>query len=514
MGVVTTTKAAIFLKKNDKKIFIAAAALVITFFLLPVFMISAFIPGGDEDTLQNYIQTSNDLGIFWQDLVAFDMVFHENELQGRDPNESALYFIELRYEEFKRTEEGEKITKVITADNYKDVKKFFSKYGTGKTLKEKIDSINAQSNKRIFITIKTADEAMAQAKFKAKEIEGFYDIQKSGILQELFPEYQDVGIIPGTCVNNVSPNGMAKTNAAVQSYTETIKKYAKQYGVSEYVEVIKAIMMAESGGSGGDPMQASEGKFAGEFPACSGKSGAARIGCITNPEDSIKAGVQEFKAAIERADYDIAIAIQTYNFGPYFATWIRQNGGKYTVELAQQYSQTVMAAAGQGLGTPTHAQKVLTQFYEDPGCTAGSITPDMVGANDWLWPTGSKRITSLFGPRTKPCSGCSSVHQGLDIGATRPGVPGDPIWATADGVVTKVGSNSTSGNNVYIDHGNAVSMYLHLERYTVQNGQKVSKGQIIGYMGNTGASTAAHLHFEVRVNGTPIDPLPLFPNIR
>jgi len=529
-AVTTVVKTAFFLKRYWKQILSILFGLILLFLMLPIMILAQFMPGAEEEELKNYIVTANHLGISWQDLIAFDMVLNKNDLRGVDPNDSAKYFISLRYEEFTpassycaKEEEGtctevvnvpEKVNKVIEADTYKSVTKFFKKHGTGSTLKEKIDSINMLENTRIIITSKVAEEAMDDAGFTKKQKEEFFDILESGVLQEMFSEYESIGMIPGACVNNVSPDGKAKANAKVQSYTETIKKYADKYGITPYVELAKAVMMAESGGSGGDPMQASESVFANSVAACQGKSGAARIGCITDPEDSINAGVQELKKALELANYDIAIALQTYNFGPYFATWIKENGGTYTVEIAQQYSNTIMAAAGQGLGTPTHAQKILTQFYQHEGCVAGDITPEMVGANDWVWPTKSTRITSKFGNRDVPCAGCTAEHLAVDIGAVKPGIVGDPVWSMSEGTVSKAYFHELMGNAVFVDHGNGIiSRYIHLNSYSVKAGQKVTKGQVIGAMGTTGSSTAAHLDFQIKVNGTPVDPLKFFPNI-
>lgn len=533
MAVVTATtvvKGGLLIKRFWKPLLALVVIIIMFLLFLPIIIMSAFVPGGEEEDLRSYIKTGNELGISWQDLITFDMVRYNNELNGKDPNDAAMYFIELRYEEFEpsysecaKEVEGEctevkyiseKILFSQSGNDYKSVKKLLNAYGSKGTIKEQIDAINLSNSARIIITPRGIEETLTDGKFSEKQRKEFYDLQKSGVLQEMFPEFDGTGIIPGACINDVSPDGKSKVNATVASYTKTIKKYAEQYGIPQYVEVIKAVMMTESGGSGNDPMQASESGIASQISACVGKSGASRIGCINNPEDSIKVGVQVFKSTLETSDYDIAVAIQSYNFGPYFATWIREHGGQYTVELAEQYSQTVMASAGQGLGTPTHAQKVLSQYYIDPGCAAGTITPDMVGANEWVWPTESRRVTSIFGPRTAPCAGCSTFHKGLDLGATRAGIAGDPVWSMADGVVLSSTWFDWGGNVVTIEHGNGVqSMYEHLEKYTVKTGQKVSKGQIIGNMGNTGDSTSAHLHWQINVNGNAVNPRDLFPNV-
>ncbi|MDP4084736.1 MAG: lysozyme family protein [Bacillota bacterium] len=534
MSVAAAIKAGLFIKKYWKQILAAVFVIVIMALIIPAALMASFMPGGQDSDNQKYIQVANELGIPWQDLIAFDMVHHDNNLEGRDPNDSAKYFLQIRYEEFipanqkcvktqgqkclQYQQVPEKVTYSKTMQGYSELTSFFNSYGApNKSLSSIIDSINSSTNRRVIVTVLSTDQAMIQAGFTDSQKNQFNDIEQSGVLQEMYPEYDGVGLIPGACINNVSPNGKAKANAMVQSYTSTITKYAKQYGILPYVEVIKAMMMQESGGSGRDPMQASESGFANEFQACQGKTGPERVGCITNPEDSIKAGVQVFKSTIVLANYDIPIAIQTYNFGSYFATWIKEHGGKYTVEMAQLYSNTIMKQAGEGLGTPTYAEHLLTTYYQDPGCTASSISPDMVGANDWVWPTKSKRVTATFDEihNGKP-------HNAVDIGATIPGVPGDPVWAMADGVVIQVGPITDGGRAVFIQHdNNVISRYIHLSAYSVKIGQKVTKGQIIGKMGGSSGTTTTvidnvypiHLDFQIKVNGNPVDPLQFFPNI-
>ena len=99
----------------------------------------------------------------------------------------------------------------------------------------------------------------------------------------------------------------------------------------------------------------------------------------------------------------------------------------------------------------------------------------------------------------------SDFHPGIDIANDM----GTPIVATADGVVTTAGWNDGGyGNMVDIDHGNGMStLYGHNSELAVSAGQTVSKGQVIAYAGSTGNSTGPHVHFEVRVNGDPVNPL-------
>jgi murein DD-endopeptidase MepM/ murein hydrolase activator NlpD len=113
-------------------------------------------------------------------------------------------------------------------------------------------------------------------------------------------------------------------------------------------------------------------------------------------------------------------------------------------------------------------------------------------------------ITSGFGPRTHPIYGDVRMHTGIDFGAGY----GTPIRAAGDGVVVSAGPLGGYGNATVIDHGNGLAtLYAHQSDMAVVPGQRVSRGQVIGYVGSTGFSTGPHLHFEVRVRGTPVDPM-------
>jgi murein DD-endopeptidase MepM/ murein hydrolase activator NlpD len=114
-------------------------------------------------------------------------------------------------------------------------------------------------------------------------------------------------------------------------------------------------------------------------------------------------------------------------------------------------------------------------------------------------------ITSGFGSRVHPIYGDVRMHTGIDFGASY----GTPIRAAADGVVVSAGPLGGYGNATVIDHGNGLAtLYGHQSSIAVSPGQRVSRGQVIGYVGCTGLCTGPHLHFEVRVRGTPVDPMP------
>ncbi|HVX28409.1 MAG TPA: M23 family metallopeptidase [Parafilimonas sp.] len=120
------------------------------------------------------------------------------------------------------------------------------------------------------------------------------------------------------------------------------------------------------------------------------------------------------------------------------------------------------------------------------------------------------RIASGFGTRIDPVYKVPKFHAGLDFAAPI----GTPIYATADGVVTDAGFNEGGyGNRVIINHGFGYeTLYGHMYRIKARQGQKVKRGEVIGYVGSTGKSTGPHCHYEVHRNGTPVDPVYYFYN--
>jgi len=125
-----------------------------------------------------------------------------------------------------------------------------------------------------------------------------------------------------------------------------------------------------------------------------------------------------------------------------------------------------------------------------------NATPNIKPAKGW--------ITSRFGYRTSPFTGKTTLHAGLDVAAA----PGSPIYAPADGVVIFASYDEGYGKLVSIDHGFGVTTrFGHMSQIYVQVGQRINKWDVIGAVGNTGRSTGPHCHYEVRINGTPVDPI-------
>ena len=119
-----------------------------------------------------------------------------------------------------------------------------------------------------------------------------------------------------------------------------------------------------------------------------------------------------------------------------------------------------------------------------------------------VWPVHGV-ITSGFGWRSSPFGAGNELHAGIDIAVAG----GVPVVATADGQVSQSGTSGGYGNLVQIDHGNGIStFYGHNSQLAVSVGQTVKKGQVISFAGSTGQSTGPHVHYEVRENGSAIDP--------
>lgn len=139
---------------------------------------------------------------------------------------------------------------------------------------------------------------------------------------------------------------------------------------------------------------------------------------------------------------------------------------------------------------------------------ADGLSPNSGG--DWtvladaptLWPIEG-RVTSSFGEREDPINGEGEFHRGIDIGAPL----GSPVRATADGIVTGADLGRGYGRTVELNNGHDImTVYAHLDGLAVVAGQHVSRGQVIGYVGDSGRATGPNLHYEVRIDGVPVNP--------
>ena len=145
----------------------------------------------------------------------------------------------------------------------------------------------------------------------------------------------------------------------------------------------------------------------------------------------------------------------------------------------------------------------LFATWENPGQPVSTARPAVSIPS--RMPLENARMTSDYGDRTHPVLKRRMGHKGVDLAATT----GTPIYATADGVVSKAEFYSSYGNFVSIEHGARIqTRYAHMSRIAVADGSFVQKGDLIGYVGSTGRSTGPHLHYEVRIDGQAVNPVP------
>jgi murein DD-endopeptidase MepM/ murein hydrolase activator NlpD len=195
--------------------------------------------------------------------------------------------------------------------------------------------------------------------------------------------------------------------------------------------------------------------------------------------------------------------------------------GSLASEVSSLYglkSDTSMVAADQGNVVDAQVTSSLDQFYAlknsaltgaattgiTLGLTRNVTTADWMRANSApnLWPVEGQ-ITGSFGERTDPFNGEGAFHTGVDIGAA----VGQPVIAPADGIVMFADFLGGYGRAIMIDHGHGISTrYGHLASFAVVPGQHVHRGDTIGFVGLSGRSTGPHLHYEVRINDTPVNP--------
>ncbi|KRE45502.1 M23 family metallopeptidase [Paenibacillus sp. Soil522] len=179
-----------------------------------------------------------------------------------------------------------------------------------------------------------------------------------------------------------------------------------------------------------------------------------------------------------------------------------------TVYYERSLHEVIGLLIEKGLLTETQQEDVLRYTVldwasvMDDGQT-GPIGP--IPPGEFLWPVpGIYRLTSTFGLRVHPVTGEHSFHDGIDIGAPK----GHDVLAAKSGVVTLAEEDwGTAGNTIIIQHGSEETRYYHLSAFDVTAGMYVPAGEKIGEVGSTGRSTGPHLHFEVRINGEPVNPM-------
>lgn len=285
-----------------------------------------------------------------------------------------------------------------------------------------------------------------------------------------------------------------KVENAFSSFSEEVKQYkpiltesAKQNNLStDYVSHLMCIMQVETGGLGTDVMNA------GAFE--SNRKYERKRGSIVNPNYSVDCGIKEFSTLLSLTGVtsiddveNLKIVYQAYHTDRGYIAFAKKHGG-YSPENAKQY-----------LVEHNYPDYVSEKFGETVSFWYES---SLVQNKTFIYPLTSHTISSPFGNRTGTFAG---FHGGCDFPAPK----GTPVYASADGIVITAGWKGTYGNCVMIKHSDTyTTLYGHNSSFNVHEGDTVRQGDIIAYVGSTGRTSGPHCHFEIRVNGERVDPIP------
>lgn len=284
-------------------------------------------------------------------------------------------------------------------------------------------------------------------------------------------------------------------SAEVEAFDPIIRIYATQHGIPEYVDLIKAVMMQESGGNvelvGGDVMQCAEGM-------------GLPVGTPVDPEKSIDFGTSIIASNLQLAGATgpgdiphISLALQGYNFGNGYISWALARGG-YSKENAREFSVWQAGIHGwSGYGDIDYVDHVL-RYYPLAANPLGGASA--IAEGRFAFPFPGHTWDTYPG------------HNGIDISFAN--CYGEPVYACAPGTVRYIQDGWTPangvdgmwsfGNCVVVDHTDGwQSVYAHLSRLAVAPGTPIRQGQLVGYIGSTGNSTGPHLHLALYYHGSP-----------
>lgn len=296
------------------------------------------------------------------------------------------------------------------------------------------------------------------------------------------------GSSPGTGV-------YTPVSAEVEAFDPIIRIYATQHGIPEYVDLIKAVMMQESGGNvelvGGDVMQCAEGM-------------GLPVGTPVDPERSIDFGTSIIANNLQLAGATgpgdiphISLALQGYNFGNGYIFWALARGG-YSKENTKEFSVWQAGIHGwSGYGDIDYVDHVL-RYYPLAANPLGGASA--IAEGRFAFPFPGHTWDTYPG------------HNGIDISFAD--CYGEPVYACAPGTVRYIQDGWTPahgvnnmwsfGNCVVVDHVDGwQSVYAHLSRLAVVPGTPIRQGQLVGYIGSTGNSTGPHLHLALYYHGSP-----------
>jgi murein DD-endopeptidase MepM/ murein hydrolase activator NlpD len=219
--------------------------------------------------------------------------------------------------------------------------------------------------------------------------------------------------------------------------------------------------------------------------------------------DAAREATRDARARTGKVRERVAAATRVIAFRRQQAAALRERlrAGKRSLAVARDRRQGVLADTRESekewIAEASALRQSSAAVASAINSSPSSSTPSSPSASGLIWPVPGP-ITSPYGIRS------GSLHPGIDIGAGT----GTPIKSAAGGRVVVSGYSGGYGNLIVVDHGNGIATaYAHQSSLAASAGQQVGQGQVIGYVGSTGFSTGPHLHFEVRVNGSPVDPL-------
>lgn len=177
--------------------------------------------------------------------------------------------------------------------------------------------------------------------------------------------------------------------------------------------------------------------------------------------------------------------------------------GEFSKSYLPIYRQELLARKMHNFLHQLNTEVSLEEIRQQELVTAIRKNQDLLASTPSVWPT-SGWVSSPFGYRISPFTGQREFHKGLDIS----GRVGTPIYAPAKGTVTFAGVDRGYGKSIILNHGSGiVTRYAHLSRIAVKKGQTVTRGELVGKLGNTGRSTGPHLHYEVQINAVCVNPM-------